>query len=126
VKTRYRVASRCITHRPRRASVVNFFAAAFVMCMMLCVKERMTIVQARVHASDASQLDADAEALGLANRSEAVRAALRLLHRQARHAALARDYDAFYGHEVEAPLGEVAAVGDQVAAPVLTGAPPAE
>ncbi len=86
----------------------------------------MTLVQARISVTDAGRLDADVEALGLTSRSEGVRAALRLLHRRARHAALARDYDDFYGSGGQAPGGEVAAVGDQIAAETLTDAPSAE
>ena len=77
--------------------------------------ERMTIVQARVPEADARRLDADADALGLTNRSEGIREGLRLLHQRARHAALARDYDTFYGPGVQAPVGDVAAIGDRVA-----------
>jgi hypothetical protein len=44
----------------------------------------------------ARQADEDAEALGLPNRSAAVREGLRLLHRRARQVALERDYDDFY------------------------------
>ncbi|MGH3821225.1 MAG: ribbon-helix-helix protein, CopG family [Pseudonocardiaceae bacterium] len=80
----------------------------------------MTLVQARVSDAVAQQLDADARALGLANRSEAVREGLRLLHRRARHAALARDYDAFYGDAAQAPVSEVTEVGDIVAAQTIT------
>lgn len=90
--------------------------AASVRCMMLCMTERGALVQARVSVADGLQLDADAQALGLANRSEAVREGLRLLHRRARHAVLASDYDAFYGTDTQAPVNEVAAIGDQVAA----------
>ncbi len=83
---------------------------------------RMTLVQARVSAADAQRLDADAAVLGLANRSEAVRAGLRLLHRRARHAALARHYDDFYGTGEQAPVGDVTAVGDQIAVDTLSRA----
>jgi Arc/MetJ-type ribon-helix-helix transcriptional regulator len=79
---------------------------------------RMTdrqIIQARMSTDDVAQLDADRVALGLATRSDAIREGLRLLHRQARHTALARDYDDFYGHQ-EAPLSDLAAMGDIVAA----------
>lgn len=79
----------------------------------------MALVQARVSAADARQLDLDAHALGLANRSEAVREGLRLLHRHARHAALADDYDTFYGVGYQAPVSDVTAVGDQIAAEAM-------
>ncbi|MBK5250862.1 MAG: ribbon-helix-helix protein, CopG family [Actinomycetales bacterium] len=85
--------------------------------------ERKMLVQARVPEADARRLDADAPALGLSNRSEAIREGLRLLHRRARHAALARDYDTFYGTSVQAPVSDVAAIGDQLAAEAITGAP---
>jgi len=88
------------------------------------MKERMTLVQARISWTDATQLDADAEVLGLVNRSDAVRAGLRLLHRRARHTALAREYDDFYGSGAEAPVGETVTVGDQIAADTLADAPP--
>jgi Arc/MetJ-type ribon-helix-helix transcriptional regulator len=74
----------------------------------------MTLVQARVSRADAQRLDDDAGELGLASRSEAVREGLRLLHRRARDAALAREYDEFYGGE--APLSDVTAAGDHIAA----------
>jgi hypothetical protein len=83
--------------------------------------DRRTLVQARVSAADAHQLDADAHVLGLANRSEALREGLRLLHRRAGHAALARDYDTFYGPGGAAPVSDVTAVGDQIAAETITG-----
>lgn len=81
--------------------------------------KRMTapeIVQARLSPEDAMQLDADRKVLGLATRSDAVREGLRLLHKTARYAALAREYDDFYGPGVEAPMSEITAIGDQVAA----------
>jgi Arc/MetJ-type ribon-helix-helix transcriptional regulator len=81
--------------------------------------DNTTVVQARVPSGVARQADEDAALLGLPNRSAAVREGLRLLHRRARELALARDYDDFYQGE-PAPLGEVAAVGDQVAAETIT------
>lgn len=81
--------------------------------------EGMTLVQARVPEADAQQLDTDANLLGLSSRSEAVREGLRLLHRRARHAALAHDYDTFYGTDVTAPGGDIATVGEQVATETL-------
>lgn len=56
--------------------------------------------------------------LGLANRSAAVREGLRLLHRRARELALAQDYDSFYQGSA-APLSEVTAAGDEVAASTI-------
>lgn len=91
--------------------------------MMIAMTERMTMVQARVPESDARRLDADARALGLTNRSEAIREGLRLLHRRARDAALARDYDTFYGIDVQARVSDVAAIGDQIAGESITGEP---
>ncbi|MDQ3579692.1 MAG: ribbon-helix-helix domain-containing protein [Actinomycetota bacterium] len=85
--------------------------------------ERMTLVQARVSEDDAHRLDSDARALGLANRSEGIREALRLLHAQARHLVLAEDYDTFYGAGVPVPVSEVAAIGDRIAAEVLSYEP---
>ncbi|MBA8825221.1 Arc/MetJ-type ribon-helix-helix transcriptional regulator [Saccharopolyspora lacisalsi] len=76
----------------------------------------MTLVQARVPEPDAHRLDDDAELPGLSSRSEAVREGLRLLHRRARRAALAQDYDAFYGTDATAPTGELAEIGDLIAA----------
>ena len=54
------------------------------------------------------------------NRSEAVRAALRLLHRKAEDAALVDEFDAFYGGGVQAPIGDLAAIGDQIAEDTIT------
>lgn len=84
--------------------------------MMFRMTERITLVQARVSQTVAKQLDEDSTVLGLANRSEAVREGLKLLHRKARKTALAADYDSFYGKDNEAPLSDLAAVGDQIAA----------
>lgn len=83
---------------------------------------RMTapqIVQARLTPEDARQLDDDRKVLGLTTRSDAVREGLRLLHKTARYAALAQEYDDFYGAGAEAPMGAIAAYGDQVAAEAL-------
>lgn len=76
------------------------------------------MIQARVPDTVARQADEDAALLGLANRSAAVREGLRLLHRRARERALAQDYDDFY-HGGAAPLSEVTAIGDQVAADTI-------
>lgn len=100
--------------------------AAGGQCMMSAMTNRMTLVQARVSDADARQLDADVHALGLASRSEALREGLRLLHRRARHAAVARDYDNFYGTGVQAPVSDVTVIGDQIAAEAITGAHGAE
>lgn len=75
-------------------------------------------MQARLSAGDVVQLDADARTLGLQNRSEAVRAALRLLHRHAARQALAREYDEFYGSG-QAPVSDVTEVGDKIAVDVM-------
>lgn len=80
--------------------------------------DQMTVVQARISARAVHQLDHDAESLGIGTRSEAVRAGLRLLHREARHAALAGEYDRFYGGE-PAPVSDVAAIGEHIAADAI-------
>jgi hypothetical protein len=68
-------------------------------------------MQARIDPDFARQLvDEDAPALGLAGPSELVREGLRLVHHRAREAAMAAEYDKFYGGEA-APVPEgVAAV----------------
>jgi hypothetical protein len=76
------------------------------------------VIQARVDAAEARRLDDDLRVLGLGSRSDAIREGLRLLHRVARDAALAREYDQFYGG-AEAPVSDVAAIGDQIAAEVI-------
>lgn len=76
--------------------------------------DQVTIVQARLTAQHARQVDHDIATLGLRNRSEAVREGLRLLHRRAAHAALAREYDEFYG-STEAPVSDVTNIGDRLA-----------
>ena len=78
------------------------------------------IVQARLAHEDANQMDADRQVLGLRTRSDAVREGLRLLHREARHVALGREYDSFYGTEAEAPVSDIAAVGDEIAAEAMS------
>lgn len=72
-------------------------------------------------AVDVRRLDADAQVLGLDNRSEGIREALRLLHRRARHAALERDYDVFCGEGGQAQLSDVAAIGDRIAVDAIAG-----
>ena len=71
-------------------------------------------MQARVDADFARELvEADAPVLGLDGISALVREGLRLVHKQARELAMAREYDEFYGGE-PAPLPEgVAAVWDE-------------
>lgn len=78
-----------------------------------------TLVQARLSAGHARQVDQDLASLGLKNRSEAVREGLRLLHRQAAHATLADEYDAFYG-DAPAPVSEVTAQGAEIAAETMS------
>jgi Arc/MetJ-type ribon-helix-helix transcriptional regulator len=78
------------------------------------------VVQTRITSQDAEQLDADLEVLGYRTRSDAIRAGLRLLHKQARYAALSADYDNFYGGEGVAPLSDLTAAGDQIAADTMT------
>lgn len=62
--------------------------------------------QARIGRGLAGALRADAEVLGLAGRTEIVRAALELLHRQAAEERMARSIDEYYGDEVPPlPIG---------------------
>lgn len=82
-------------------------------------EEHTSLVQARLSAQHARQVDQDMATLGLRTRSDAVRAGLRLLHRQARQEALAREYDEFYGGQ-PAPLTDTTAIGDQLAAHVMS------
>lgn len=81
--------------------------------------ERTTLIQARVDEQDVRQIERDMASLGLQNRSDAIREGLRLLHRHARHANLARDYDDFYNGS-EAPTSDITAIGDQIAADTMT------
>ena len=71
-------------------------------------------MQARVDADFARELvEADAPVLGLDGTSALVREGLRLVHKQARELAMAKEYDEFYGGE-PAPLPKgVAAVWDE-------------
>ena len=87
--------------------------------MMICMTEQQ-IVQTRMSPEDVERLDEDRSVLGLRTRSDAVREGLRLLHQQARYAALAKEYDDFYGAGVEAPVSDVAAAGDVIAAEAMT------
>lgn len=62
--------------------------------------------QARISHERAAQLRQDAEVLGLEGRTEIVRAALDLLHRQAAEERMARNVDEFYaGAEPPLPIG---------------------
>ncbi|HST48554.1 hypothetical protein [Jatrophihabitans sp.] len=62
--------------------------------------------QARIGRDLAEQLRADAEVLGLDGRTEIVRAALGLLHRQAAEERMARSVEEFYGDSTPPlPLG---------------------
>ena len=67
-----------------------------------------SILQTRVSADLITQLAADAEILGLANVSEALREGIELIHRRAEQVRLAQSYDDFYGGR-PAPLDEVTA-----------------
>lgn len=96
-----------------RAGVTAWKQAMY--CMMAGMAAPMTLVQARVPTRDVDQLDNDLAELRLASRSEALREGLRLVHRRAEQAALARDYDEFYGGQ-QAPISDLAAVGHQIAA----------
>ncbi len=53
--------------------------------------------QARIGHELAAQLRTDAEILGLNGRTEIVKAALQLIHRQASEERMARSVDEFYG-----------------------------
>lgn len=77
------------------------------------------MVQARLSDQHTRQVDQDMATLGLRNRSEAVREGLRLLHKQAEQDALAQEYDEFYGEGQAAPLSDMPAVGDHLAADVI-------
>lgn len=83
--------------------------------------ERTTLIQARLSESYARQVDQDIAALGLKSRSDAVREGLKLLHRRAAQAALAREYDEFYG-AAQAPVSDVTAIGDRLAAEAMRAA----
>jgi hypothetical protein len=53
--------------------------------------------QARINYAFATELYADAEVLGLTNRTEIVKAALELLHQHAAELRMARGVERFYG-----------------------------
>ena len=83
-----------------------------------------TPVQARLTAELLQRLDEDVELLHLKSRSAAVREGLKLLHRQARETALAAAYDRFYADTGgQAPISDIAAIGDQLAAETMDYAP---
>jgi hypothetical protein len=64
------------------------------------------IWQARIGRDLAEQLRADAEVLGLDGRTDIVKAALGLLHRQAAEERMAQSVDEFYGESTPPlPLG---------------------
>ena len=65
------------------------------------------------------RLDDRRKVLGPATRSDAVREGLRLLHRTANYAALAQEYDDFYGAGAQAPVGAIASYGHRVAAETM-------
>lgn len=66
--------------------------------------------QARIGRDLAEQLRADAEVLGLEGRTDIVKAALALLHRQAAEERMAQSVDEFYGDSAPPlPLGVVPA-----------------
>jgi hypothetical protein len=68
--------------------------------------------QARIGRDLAEQLRADAEVLGLDGRTDIVKAALGLLHRQAAEERMAQSVDEFYGESTPPlPLG-VTPAGD--------------
>ncbi len=66
------------------------------------------IWQARIARAFAEQLNEDAAVLGLAGRTEIVRAALLMLHHRAAEERMARSVDEFYGDATPPlPLGVV-------------------
>lgn len=73
-------------------------------------------VQARLSDEDVRQFEEDLKVLGISNRSEAMRRALKLLHREARQAKLAQSYDDFYGEGNVAPLPETVDGAGELAA----------
>jgi hypothetical protein len=64
--------------------------------------------QARIPRDLARSIEDDMRVLGLDGQSEAIREALRLLHRHAREIAVAQAYDDFYGGR-PAPLSQYVA-----------------
>jgi hypothetical protein len=65
--------------------------------------------QARIARSWAAELRADAAVLGLAGRTDIVRAGLKLLHQQAAELRMAEDIDTFYGADLPPlPIGVTA------------------
>jgi hypothetical protein len=66
--------------------------------------------QARIESGLAEQLRADAEVLGLDSRTDIVKAALRLLHRQASEEHMGQSVEDFYGDSTPPlPIGVVPA-----------------
>jgi len=78
--------------------------------MIVCMTS--VIVQTQLPANEVQQLDRDRKLLGLVTRSDAIRQALRLLHKRAEDEAIIREYDEFYGKDVRAPLSDLSAIGD--------------
>lgn len=71
------------------------------------------IWQARIGPELAAQLREDADVLGLSGRTDIVKAALQLLHRQAAEERMARSVDSFYGGaEPALPIGVLPAESD--------------
>ena len=70
---------------------------------MVTVTTKTEVWQARIGHELAAKLREDAKLLGLEGRTDIVREALMLLHRQAAQERMARSVDAFYGAE-PAPL----------------------
>jgi hypothetical protein len=73
------------------------------------------IWQARIAPAFAEQLNEDAAVLGLAGRTEIVRAALQMLHRRAAEERMARSVDEFY-RDTSPPLPLGVAPDDDVPA----------
>ncbi len=82
--------------------------------------------QARIGHELAAHLREDAEVLGLAGRTDIVKAALQLLHRRAAEERMARSVDAFYaGSPPPLPVGVLATDPDVDVdySPALAGGP---
>jgi hypothetical protein len=70
--------------------------------------------QARIGREWAAQLRADSQVLGLTGRTEIMKAALELLHRQAAEERMARSVEEFYGDATPPlPVGVVADEADE-------------
>jgi len=75
--------------------------------------------QARIGREFAATLQADADVLGLAGRTEIVKAALEMLHRQAAEERMARGVEAFYGDAIPPlPIGVLPDDAAEETAPV--------